>query len=73
MDEGVDPPTADELFEEEIPEAENPRPWEDLVAGLMQTQGVDRPDAERLLEERWTPGQAETVVRRYWAEDSRWG
>ncbi len=73
MSEGVDPPTADELFEAEVPEADDPRPREDLVAGLMQTQGVTRSEAERLLEERWTPGQAETVVRRYWSERSRWG
>ncbi|WP_254538265.1 hypothetical protein [Halomarina litorea] len=72
MGEGVDPPTADELFEAAVPEADDPRPLPDLVAGLMQTQGVSAPEAERLLEERWTPGQAETVIRRHWTERSRW-
>lgn len=73
MAEGVDPPSTDELFEDGVPEAADPRPRADLVAGLMQTQGVPVDEAERLLEERWTARQAETVLRRYWTDRSRWG
>lgn len=66
MTDTVPEPQTDDLFDEVVPEMDDPRPWSDLLTGLQVVWGCSRPEARRRAEP-YTDGQLEWILCDHWS------